>query len=786
MDRIEYKYGHMPIPGGGYVTGFAYHPTCPDILYCRTDIGGTYRYDFRDKKWVSLMDRVTHINPEQAYVTAVALDPRHPERLYMTCGLNDRFCPQNGVFASSEDYGETFTYHEIPCVVHGNFPGRGTGSRLVVDPNNPDIIYFASQRGGLLRSENRGADWEFLSIETQDRHNELNCTFIWASPVVFRNNRSQVLVLGTSGIDNSAKDGRMRGHSLYVSYDSGAQWQKLSMPVCTPPSNTRVAGFVAHRYDYDGRFLYVTLSSNGPESHVDAEGYSCDSGDACNGKIIRYPIGPDGALGDFQDITPCGSAYGYNKDRINECGFGGICSTPQIPGLLAASTLCEKRGDIVFISRDYGENWEVNLYGLKVGGMHFKTSYMQPQFNGGYSLIHWLSDIKINPFNADDVIFNTGTGVFGTYSFTRDERSWCDRCEGIEETVHLNVYSPHEGDVIAIDAVGDLGGFAFTETGKPCENSFADENNNRYITCLNADYTDSNPNRVVVTARGNWTGKTTGGIIISEDQCRTFRHIALPFGIDSYTDDLLGRIAQVNHNSGWVTISADGSTLVWTLADRIFLPIKAVLVSHDMGRTFGLAKFYDLSGNEVTDGFAKVIADRRIPNIMYAFDTTRIIYVSNDGGNNFYQCEIAEYVPEYRLSLIDTMDKSSLCAERGKTGVFYMALGEDGIWKITYNAAENRLNFKRMTDDGKTFYRIGLGIGKDGNYLGGMKSIYAAASIDGIYGFYRSDNDGADWIRINDSKHMFGQINCITGDARTFGRFYIATGTRGLLYGEPL
>ena len=32
MKNIQYKYGHMSIPGGGYVTGFAYHPACKNLL----------------------------------------------------------------------------------------------------------------------------------------------------------------------------------------------------------------------------------------------------------------------------------------------------------------------------------------------------------------------------------------------------------------------------------------------------------------------------------------------------------------------------------------------------------------------------------------------------------------------------------------------------------------------------------------------------------------------------------------------------------------------------------
>ena len=149
MKNIQYKYGHMSIPGGGYVTGFAYHPACKNLLYCRTDIGGVYRYDYDNYTWISLMDHVTHINPAECYPSAIALDPHNPAMLYIACGLSDwhRKPGVNGIFAVSDDYGKTFRYSELPCVVHGNFPGRGCGMRLVVDYNNPDLLYFASQRG---------------------------------------------------------------------------------------------------------------------------------------------------------------------------------------------------------------------------------------------------------------------------------------------------------------------------------------------------------------------------------------------------------------------------------------------------------------------------------------------------------------------------------------------------------------------------------------------------------------------------------------------------------------
>jgi ribosome-interacting GTPase 1 len=91
--------------------------------------------------------------------------------------------------------------------------------------------------------------------------------------------------------------------------------------------------------------------------------------------------------------------------------------------------------------------------------------------------------------------------------------------------------------------VGDLGGFAFTAVDRHCENSFADEHGNRYITCLSCDWPDSDPDHIVVTARGNWTGKTKGGLIVSRDGARTWLRLPMPMGLSEELDALLTRIS---------------------------------------------------------------------------------------------------------------------------------------------------------------------------------------------------------------------------------------------------
>jgi hypothetical protein len=64
-------------------------------------------------------------------------------------------------------------------------------------------------------------------------------------------------------------------------------------------------------------------------------------------------------------------------------------------------------------------------------------------------------------------------------------------------------------------------------------------------------------------------------------------------------------------------------------------------------------------------------------------------------------------------------------------------------------------------------------------------AVYLAGSVGNVWGTYRSDDAGATWQRIDDPQHQFGWINCLTGDPRRYGRVYLGTGGRGILYGDP-
>jgi len=95
------------------------------------------------------------------------------------------------------------------------------------------------------------------------------------------------------------------------------------------------------------------------------------------------------------------------------------------------------------------------------------------------------------------------------------------------------------------------------------------------------------------------------------------------------------------------------------------------------------------------------------------------------------------------------------------------------------------------TDSGKSYeaipsvgeaYALGFGKPAEGKTY---PALYLIGKIDGVTGYFRSDDKGETWVRINDDMHQWGFCTVIIGDPRVSGRVYIGTGGRGIIYGEP-
>ena len=111
----------------------------------------------------------------------------------------------------------------------------------------------------------------------------------------------------------------------------------------------------------------------------------------------------------------------------------------------------------------------------------------------------------------------------------------------------------------------------------------------------------------------------------------------------------------------------------------------------------------------------------------------------------------------------------------GCEGHLWFAAGEAGL----YHSEDGGKNWTSIKGFDNAMI-IGLGKAKDKD---SYQSLYTNSKINGKYGIYRSDDKGATWIRINDDKHQFGAANStITGDPRIYGRVYLGTNGRGIMY----
>jgi hypothetical protein len=159
-----------------------------------------------------------------------------------------------------------------------------------------------------------------------------------------------------------------------------------------------------------------------------------------------------------------------------------------------------------------------------------------------------------------------------------------------------------------------------------------------------------------------------------------------------------------------------------------------------------------------------VESDRVNANKFYAFNAGTF-YVSTNGGTSFT-------VASTGLPI-----SGQFKAVPGREGHIWFAAGSLGLWRsINSGATFNQVTGVEEADN--------IGFGKAAPTQT-YPALYTSAKIAGVRGIYRSDNESGTWVRINDDQHQYGWTGkAITGDPRIYGRVYVATNGRGIIYGD--
>jgi xyloglucan-specific exo-beta-1,4-glucanase len=160
-------------------------------------------------------------------------------------------------------------------------------------------------------------------------------------------------------------------------------------------------------------------------------------------------------------------------------------------------------------------------------------------------------------------------------------------------------------------------------------------------------------------------------------------------------------------------------------------------------------------------------SDRAVAGRFYAY-SNGVFYVSADRG--------ATFTPTGAAGL--PVGGARFKAVAGHPGEIWLSAGTAGLWhSIDGGVTFSRLPSVQQADT------IGFGMPKRKD---GYPAMYTSAQIAGTTGLFRSDDAGQHWIRINDDQHQYAVTNtAITGDSRVYGRVYVGTNGRGVIYGEP-
>lgn len=624
LPQQSYNWKNVQIHGGGFVDGVIYHPSEKDLMYCRTDMGGAYKWNAVLKNWEPLLDWVAYKDNNLMGVESIALDPANPNRLYMACGTYTASPGPNAILLSA-NRGKTFKRVDVPFKMGGNENGRGNGERMAVDPNNGDIIYMGTRIDGLWKSEDRAATWTRVSAfpfpvnqpaETtakgtiQPKSNGI--IFIIFDGNSRLKNRSAILYAGISGKEQE---------NIYRSIDGGQTWLPLpGQPAGLMPTHGILAA--------DG-MLYISYSSSpGPDV-------------ASDGAVYKY----DPQQHKWRDITPVKPQPETQKGF----GYAAVAVDARHPETIIASTYHrygKAGGEDIFRSLDGGQSWHPIFTGSGGGKLDYSSApYIV------HTGIHWLFDLEIDPFDSNHAIFTTGYGLHETFDLTDADHNkpttWRVMNNGIEETVGLDLLSPPKG-VALISAIGDYGGFVHHNLDTPApEGNFTNPSfsNTNSISCAveNGDIIA----RVGESSGINFGYSLNGGKSWQAAQGQP----------------------QSNSKGGSVCVSASGKSWIWTPQKSV--PYK----TSDRGATW--VPIDNLPVN------TRVIADQVNPSKFYAMDLYGgKLYISIDSGSTFSEYEL--WLPNGYPKRANRGDnrggQDQIYATPGKEGDLWIA-AFDGLYR---------------------------------------------------------------------------------------------------------
>lgn len=486
-------WSQIPLGGGGFVTGIVGDASGADI-YARTDVGGLYKWNAVGGNWLHLTDTIAQTTARWTTTAgllntmSVAVDPSAPANIYIAVGGGGVSGTKAGIYASP-NRGAAGTWTEITTgtpnfAINGN-GDRAGGERLVVDPNNSNLIWYGSETAGLIKGVKSGSTWTWSQIANtqvpfgtyETNSSPKGVRFV----VCDKNGTSTITYAGV--YDYSGSTG-----GVYQSTD-GITWSKIAGIALAKPNRASVAS--------DGT-LYVT--GMGAVYKMTRAGVVTD-------------ITPGGTGNEYRGlaISPDGSVVSVAKTSSGTCDIWRSTSG-------GASGTWKTQGTASF------NNWNNS------------ASRIYPSEPDGSPTIgyQWFGNVAalwINPANVNELWASDFYGVQRTLQADRigntavnTQPVWYRTLKNLEETVVFSVRNAPTGNRL-VTGMADIGGFRYTNT--VAQGPFAAYSNggglngtgSKNVTSI--DFCESTPSRWVYAWGADSGAYGTGAV--SDDGGNTWR-----------------------------------------------------------------------------------------------------------------------------------------------------------------------------------------------------------------------------------------------------------------------
>jgi xyloglucan-specific exo-beta-1,4-glucanase len=733
----NYTWNNVKMNGMGFVTGLEIHPTTPNLVYIRTDVGGLFRWEENSSSWTPLSDRFTTSQNGQS-VESLALDAKQPNVVYFAA---------NGNIYKSVDRGEPSKPWQIvplrdssnqPVYMNGNGVWRGMGERLAVDPNNSNIVYFGSRKQGLFRSIDGGRNWQNIFKPPQDT-NDIGVVFVAFDPTsqFSGKDRSQVIYLGVASSS---------GANIYRSQNGGTSWEPISREL---PRDSYPARYAMSKYGT----LYITFMPLPTQADPNSP-YK-------RGGIWRLQQGV------WKNITPPNIKTGYVGISVDSFNTTSIIT--YTVGFAKNSVLQ---------SNDRGDSWKTLQGSVQVPSW-WPSTYASGAFYG------YSGALRHDPHVRGRAWVTDGYGVLRANNIAQP--NWVAQMNNLEEMCIIALKSPPSGAPL-FTGTADNHGFRHADLNVVPSATFT---KGEFGITTGIDFFAKDPNIMVRVGSDQSYGASKRGV--SYDNGKTWQAFNAPRSITpgNTSEAFDGNIAlSSSNNRVWVWAPNPG------YKERAFDVYLTLDAGQSWNRTTGINNpSYNPALSQPWFTSQALAADPVLPDTFYFYQTvtqlsgtwTRgIVYRGKveNGKLNFIRVSSGVLPEDYRVELK---------AAPGMAGELWFTNKGDS------EPAEKRGgNLFRSSNGGQSWTQIS-GFTKTrsvafGKPVSGTKPIVFVYGVrSGVEGIYRSDNatlttgnaSNATWQLISGANPTFGNLTVLEGDKQVAGRVYAGTGCRGAWVGEP-